>query len=225
MSLCRWHAWNLVLQNRDEDSAWSLREEFLEALAHECLLRPSSVRDTFTSVATNGLHQVRLSTEQTYRDYLEGEPTTPTEKPKNLRRSQKERRLKHLTEKWPEATAFIECLRELDTTEYKTTTCDYRNLNSHTIGPRLGIGDTRIVTRSVTQATQIESVGNGKFDLVPVPGKMAVSYGLGGTPPLDLENARIENLKQYMLARDCYDRYRHLLEVAVNEIETIRAPA
>ena len=56
-SLLRWDAWNQVLAQHDEETAWLLRYEFLDALAHECLLRPSALRDTFTSVATNALHQ------------------------------------------------------------------------------------------------------------------------------------------------------------------------
>lgn len=224
-SLCRWHAWSLVLKGRDEMAAWELRSEFLDSLAHECLLRPSSIRDTLTSVATNAFHQLRLSTDRSYPDYLKGDPTAPGKKPKNLRREQKENRLFHLAEKWPSSAGFLDQLRKINTADYINVTSDYRNLTSHTIGPRLGIGYTRTVTRSVEQATRLEPVEGSRYVSVPVPGKMVVSYGYGGTPSLDLEVVRAANLEQYQVARDCYMRYRSFLEVAVAEIEEVDVTA
>ena len=49
----------------------------------------------------------------------------------------------------------------------------------------------------------------------------AVSYGFGGTPPLDLEAVRAANLCQYEKARSCYVEYRAFLDAAVEEIEPI----
>ena len=138
-SLKRWHAWNAVIDPYSVEYAWELRREFLEARAHHCLLQPSAIRDTFIFVATNAMHQVRLATSKDYRDFLEGDPRTPNDKPKQLKRSQKEKRLADLISFWPESSSFLSSLRKIDDEAYRRETGDYRNLNSHSIGPRLGL--------------------------------------------------------------------------------------
>lgn len=220
-SLCRWHAWSMVFDGREEREVWELRSEFLDSLAHECLLMPASIRDTITSVATAAFHQVRLCIDRSYRDYLEGEPKTSEETPKPLNRRQKEQRLSRLVRVWPDSTRFLEALREINTQVYIVATRNYRNLTAHSIGPRLGIGHTRTVTRCVKQAQALKQVEDGSYVLRDIPGKLAVSYGFGGTPPLDLETVRAANLGQYEKARSCYVEYRVLLEAAVDEIEPV----
>lgn len=222
-SLCRWHAWGMVISGRKKPEAWELRREFLDSLAHECLLMPASIRDAITSVATAAFHQVRLSIDRSYRDYLEGEPRTPEEIPKQLNRKQKERRLSRLVQIWPDSTRFLKALREINTQDYITATSNYRNLTAHSIGPNLGIGHTRTVTRCLKQAQALEQVDDGSYGLKDIPGRLAVSYGFGGTPPLDLEIVRVANLAQYEKARSCYVEYRALLEAAVDDIELVES--
>ena len=131
----RWHAWSMVLDGRKEKEAWDLRIEFIDSLVHECLLMPASIRDTITSVATAAFTQVRLSIDRSYRDYLEGDPKTPKEKPKLLNRKQKEKRLSRLVQIWPNSTRFLEALREINMQDYIVATRNYRNLTAHSIGP------------------------------------------------------------------------------------------
>ncbi|MDA8404527.1 MAG: hypothetical protein M0Z56_10085 [Desulfobacteraceae bacterium] len=223
-SLCRWHAWGMVLDGRDEREAWELRSEFLDSLAHECLLMPATIRDTIVSVATAAFHQVRLSIDRSYRDYLEGDSKTPYERSKHLNRKQKERQLSRIVQVWPESSRLLEALREINTRDYVEATYDYRNLTSHSIGPRLGIGHTRTVTRIVKQAQVLEEVAGGGLVLANVPGKVSVSYAYGGTPPLDIETVRVANLGQYEKARLCYIEFRALLEAAVGEIAHVKIP-
>ncbi len=220
--LYRWHAWSMVLEGREERETWELRSEFLDSMLHECLLMPASIRDAITSVATAAFHQVRLSIDQSYRDYLEGDPETPEKKAKSLnQRWQKEKRLSGLVQVWPNSSNFLKTLREINTSDYVAETYDYRNLTAHTIGPRLGIGHTRIVKRSVKQAQALKQIDDGSYVVENVPGKLTVSYGYGGTPPLNLEVVRAANLDQYEKARSCYVEYRALLEAVVKEIEPI----
>lgn len=214
-SLQRWHAWNCVIATYGTDDAWQLRREFLEALAHHCLLQPSAIRDTFTFVATNSMHQARLASSKTYRDFLEGDPELPNVKPKHLTRRLKEKRLADLTSHWSESNAFMSSLREIDDGHYRRETSDYRNLASHSIAPRLGIGITRAVVRSVVQATEMTEQADGTFKATPISGKMSVSYGFGGTPPLDMERARTVNLEQFQRARICYLSYRNVFAAAL----------
>ncbi len=216
--LLRWHAWKKVLDKFEEPDSLELRLEFLESTIHECLLKPSSIRDTFTSVATNSLHQVRLSVEPCYKDFLYGDPTPEKPKPQPLQRRQKEKRLAELVSVWPENEGFLGALKQINTDEYTEETFDYRNLSSHGIGPRLGIGLTRLVTREVVAVEERVPETSGTFKLVTVPNKWVVQYGFGGTPPLNLENARITNLQQFEIARGCYVLYIELLRSLVLKI-------
>lgn len=195
-SLQRWHAWNCVIATYGTDDAWELRREFLEALAHHCLLQPSATRDTFTFVATNSMHQARLASSKSYRDFLEGDLKSPNDKPKHLTRRLKEKRLADLISHWSESTAFMLSLRQIDDGPYRHETSDYRNRASHSIAPRLGIGITRAV--------------------------VSVSYGFGGTPPLDMEAARTVNLEQYQRARMCYLSYRNVLAAALASMPFVK---
>lgn len=58
--LIRWHAWNAVCKTYSEEDAWEVIREFVEPLAHACMLLPSSTRDQLVFVATNAMHQVRI---------------------------------------------------------------------------------------------------------------------------------------------------------------------
>ena len=217
-SLSRWHAWSFVLAGRDEQEAWELRSAFLDALVRECLLMPASIRDALTSVATSAFHQARLSTDRTYPDRIEGDPRTPEDKPKNLSRARKEKRLSRIVRVWPSSSRFLEALRQINTPDYVEATFNYRNLTAHSIGPRLGVGITRTVKRSVTQFQTIENSEDGSVFFRDVPGKLIVSYSYGGTPPLNLETVRAANLAQFERAHACYSEYRALLEAVVKEI-------
>jgi hypothetical protein len=214
----RWNTWNEVLADYDEDNAWLIRYEFLDALAHECLLRPSALRDTLTSVATKAFHQAKLSLDPTYRDQLPGDPVSPSDRPKHLTRRQKESHLQTLAQTWAGGEELLAAIRTLDDKSYKDATADYRNRVNHTIAPRLGVGETCLVTRNVRQAERLEKQPDGSFLLVPVPNKMSVGYGFGGTPPLDLVAAYQANLAQYRLAHDCYALFSSLLRRIVETI-------
>ena len=175
-SLRRWRAWNSIIAGYEQEDAWELRREFLEALAHQCLLLPSAIRDTFTFVATNSMHQVRMARDANYPDYIDGDPTGHDEKPRHLTRRQKEQRLLKLMTPWPAATDFVSLISSLDGQDYRSATSDYRNRTSHAIGPRLGIGMTTAVVRSVEPATEHKKQANGTYEMVRIPGRMSVGY-------------------------------------------------
>ena len=148
-------------------------------------------------------------------DYLQGDPKTSDEKPKYLNRKQKEKRLSKLISIWPEREKFMALLRAIDDKDYKNETSNYRNLHSHIIGPRLGLGHVRTVVRSVEEHKTMIKQSGGTYIDTPT-GLMVPSYGFGGgTPPLDLEKAHAANLEQYRRARKCYESYRKLLAVGM----------
>ena len=214
-ALLQWHAWNRALEGFAEQEAWELRREFVESCTHQCLLQPSSIRDMLVFVATNAIHQIRLALGNGYRDRLEGDPTSPDDRPRHLTRRGKEQRLERLMAPWPDAAPWFDLLRRIDDDAYRKTTFDYRNRAAHAIAPRLAVGHVGAVTRYVVQATELERQPDGSYLQVAVPGKMVVSYGFGGTPPLDMEATRIANLEQYRRARACFERYRRLLSDAM----------
>lgn len=215
----QWEAWNIVLKNKDEANEWDVRAEFVEPIVHQSLLMPSRIRDTFTSVSTSALHQIRLSIDNFYKDHLEGEQTNPGERPRFLNRRQKENRLFKLAKYWPESTSFITALQKINKEDYIEDTNNYRNLASHYIAPNLEMGETSLITRTVSPAKKIVPIGNNRYEEVNEPGKMSVCYGFGGTPPLNLKETHIKNLEQFNLARTCYIAYRDLLETSVKRIE------
>ncbi|MCI5120643.1 MAG: hypothetical protein D3908_05530 [Candidatus Electrothrix sp. AUS4] len=212
-SLLRWDALNKVIHPYNRNDSWELQREFLNSLVFYCLFQPSSSRDRFTFVVSNAMHQVRLTLEDSYKDYLEGDPKTPAEikKPKYLTRRQKEKRLSKLISIWPERDEFMTLLRAIDDKDYKKETSDYRNLHSHIIGPRLGFGYVRTIVRSIEERITLIKQPDGTYIEKP-NGKVGPSYSFGGgTPPLDLEKAHAANLEQYRRARKCYESYRKLL--------------
>lgn len=216
-ALRKWSAWNAVVASYDEMEAWELRHEFLETLAHYCLLQPSTLRDTFTFVVTNAMHQVRLASSSSYRDYMVGDPKGPNERT-TLQRKQKENRLAEIISTFPQGIRFMELLENLNDESYRRQTSNYRNLNTHSIGPRLGIGITRMVVRSVVQTTKMEEQPNGRYKAVAVPGKMVAQYAFGGTEALDLDKALALNVEQYRQARRCYSTYRDMLASALASV-------
>lgn len=209
--LLRWDAWNRVLQPYPEEDAWEIRREFLESMVHYCLLQPSSMRDTLTFFATNAVHQVRLASESSYADRLPGDATSVDPNPRPPSRRQKEKALSSVLSAWPEGASLLSALQCLDGPQYRKVTSDYRNRTSHSIGPRLGFGTTRTVTRSLVPAEEVISRPDGSLEPRRVPGRLWVSYGYGGTDPLDFVASLVFNREQYDLTRSCYSELRTLL--------------
>lgn len=216
--LRRWHAWNIVVSKKDEMPAWDLRREFMEPLMHTSLLMPSTIRDVFTFVGTNALHQVRLQVEAGYKDVLEGDPSASDPKPRPLTRRQREGRLAKLATPLPGGSAFVDSVRQLDDADYRDKTKDYRNANSHAIGPRIALGATRMVTRRAVPATRMETQPDGTGRVVEIAGKYVASYSFGGLEPLELEVARIASLGQYRVARTCLEKFTGILKANANTL-------
>lgn len=219
--LLRWHAWNDIVGTRDDSESWALRNEFYHSLAHDCLLGPSAIRDTFTALATETLHQIRMAEDKSIPDHLASDPSPPKFKTSFMTRERKEMQLVEIAARWPLGAPFTDALKLIDTLEYRRETYNYRNMHSHTIGPRLGIGHTRAVKRLAHQAEELLPIGNDRYEMTKIPGKVQISYGFGGTPPLDLETARRLNLQQFYAARDCYAKYLLLVEDSVKALPKV----
>ncbi|WP_146012838.1 hypothetical protein [Herbaspirillum sp. BH-1] len=224
VALRKWEAWNTVISlHASEMDAWDIRMEFLEGTAHRCLYQPSSMRDMFTLLATNSMHQVYLASDPQHEDRLPSDPRD-LKSPHYPSRRQKEKFLKRQIKTAPNSTEFLDALFELDDDEYRKETSDYRNRTSHAIGPRLAIGITSTVTRSLVQAKQLQAQPNGTAISIPIPEKMVVQYGVGGTAPLAMADALNSNRGQYERAMHCYTQYRKMLSLGVAKIPKAAEP-
>ena len=210
--LRRWHAWNRIVSKHDDMHAWDLRREFMDPLMHTSLLMPSAIRDLFTFVGTNALHQIRLHVEVGYKDVLTGDPSASDPQPRPLNRRQKETRFAKLAAPLQNASALVNSVYQLDDADYREQTKDYRNANSHAIGPRIALGSTRMVARRAVPATRIETQVDGTGLIVEIPERYVASYAFGGLEPLDLEVARTANLGQYGIARTCFHKFTAILQ-------------
>ena len=210
--LRRWQAWNIVVATKTETPAWDLRREFMEPLVHTCLIMPSAARDLLTFIGTNALHQIRIHTDAEYKDILEGDPSAATPEPRPLTRRHKERRLNRLATPLEGSNPFLGSIAQIDNDEFRKITKDYRNLNSHAIGPRIALGQTRMVTRRAIVATRMEDQLDGTLRLVEIPGRYVASYSFGGVEPLDLEVARKACVRQYQAMRVCFDHLTSLIQ-------------
>lgn len=209
-SLQKWDTWNTVIASYDVMDAWDIRLEFLDGNVHHCLYQPSSMRDLFTLVATNSMHQASLASDPQYKDCLASDPPD-LQKPHHLSRRKKEKFLAQQIQSTPGSTEFLDALFKLDDAEYRKQTSDYRNRTSHAIGPRMGIGITNTVIRSIVQATELQEQPDRTFRSVAITGKMSVQYAIGGTEPLSMIDALVANCEQYERAKLCYIEYRKML--------------
>lgn len=214
-NLRRWCAWNEVLEKKDANARWGVEWGWVEPLAFHCMFQPSASRDRFVMVATNALHQIRMSLDPVIKDELLGDPTVPEKEKFFPSRRDKEKQLKEFAKPWSTGKTFVQALGQLDDKRYRALTGDFRNRASHGIAPRFSVGITSTVTRMREQAMRMEQQPDGTFKQVPIPGKLSTSYGFGGALPLSMQDAWSANLAQFEHARRTFDAYIALLFEAV----------
>ncbi|MCK4151998.1 hypothetical protein [Ralstonia pseudosolanacearum] len=206
-ALRRWYVWLEVLARYDEQTAWALQWEFVESIAFQCLFYPSATRDRFGFVATNALHQARMTADSAYKDVLDQDPKKPDGKQRMLTRPDREAQLSRIAEPYEGRDTFMDRLQSLDGKDYRNLTRDYRNRASHAIAPRLSVGLTNIVVRRVVPATKLVEQENGFYKEEVIPNRQQVSYGFGGLPPLPLREVFAANLAESEKARTCFMSY------------------
>lgn len=220
-ALRRWYVWLSVLDGFSAEDAWDLQWEFVESTAFQCLFYPSAARDRFTFVATNALHQVRMASDAAYPDRLISDPKPGKEdKPGFQPRSKSESQLEEIASPLEGGAAFVAAVRALDEDDYLELTKNFRNLASHAIAPRLTVGHTNMVVRRVVPATTLVQQANGTYKDEPVPGKQHVSYGFGGTEPLQMREVFAGNLAEFQKAADCFNAYVNVLNKALAGLPT-----
>jgi hypothetical protein len=207
--------WIGILKDKpvDDDEAWSIQRHFVDPLAFHCLFQPSATRDRFGLVAETAMHQANLTVKHGYKDRLVQDDDMGGKKKRNrhLSRSEREKQLKSLGKGWKAFSPFKQALGMIDNKAYRKQTVNFRNRASHGIAPRFRIGITNFITRRVVPATKIETQPDGTVLETEIPGKLAVSYGIGGTPPLRFEDVYEANMQQYSAAVRTFRAYEKLL--------------
>ena len=214
-----WSAWLAVHDAiADEQEAWLLRRDLIEPLVYWCMLRPSAVRDLFGFIATHAVHQANLAVDRNYRDCLEEDAEKWP-----LKRSRREQQLCRIGERWPGCKRFAACLTKADCEAYRDLTFDYRNRASHGMAPRFELGYTEVVRRAVVPKSEIVPNANGTSSIIESSTKSVVSYGFGGTPPLNLREMHAANQSEFDHARAAFEAYRDLLRELLAAIRSAAA--
>lgn len=201
-------AWDDVLLGYDEIDAWKIRNQFVEAIAHFCIFQPSAARDRLGRIASNAVHQANLATINGYRDELEQDRRRSG---KHLKRYEVERQLNMTGVHWTSTVALLQALQQLDDSDCRKRTFDFRNRASHYIAPRIEFGFVTSITREIVPATEMVKQPDGYYRAEEISGKKVVSYGFGETSPLPLKEVIDANWVQHQRAIHAHGCYSSLL--------------
>ncbi|MBB4867288.1 hypothetical protein HNP46_006199 [Pseudomonas nitritireducens] len=202
-----WKCWERAISSFKLKDAWTIRNIYIESLSQYCLLQPSATRDRFGTIATTALHQANLQLIEKYEDKLD------SDKRGFLTRPDREKQLKRLgmVGNWKEAQGFLTSLSRLDDNNYKKKTYNFRNLASHGISPRIEIGETNFVTREITNSTYRSEQQDGSYLVLEDPSKKSVTYGIGGTSPLNPSETLLTIDTEIKKTIEVFNSYKKLL--------------
>lgn len=209
--------WAKVLDEMDERDAWNVQHTYVDPLAHVCLTQPSAVRDRFGHIATNAIHQANLNTVIGYKDKLEQD-----DEKYPLGRKRIEKQLQKIGKYWTGSAAFNAALQNLDSKDYRRATWNYRNLAAHAIAPRFRLGITNFVVRGMTVFSEMVPQQDGTSLMVDHPTKKVVSYGFGGTEPLELGEVHARSLGEFRKAVDVFTAYSAIIEEVLVALQNKR---
>jgi hypothetical protein len=107
----------------DEQDHWTVRAAFIEPVATWCLLQPAATRDRLGNVATNLVHQGRLTLDAGYKDVLVQDNLSGRgQMNRFLNRPAREAQLSRLDDRFSAFPAFIDSLEALDDAPFREAT-------------------------------------------------------------------------------------------------------
>ena len=216
---CEWlmhlAVWTEVLDEFDEQDAWTIQHSYVDPLAHICLTQPSAVRDRFGYIATNAIHQANLNIVNDYKDKLQQDAQKHP-----LSRKGVEAQLRNIGKYWAGTPIFIETLHRIDSDAFRQAASNYRNMASHAIAPRFRMGITNFVLRRMTAYSEMVQQPDGGYLPVDHPTKKSVSYGFGGIEALDLRQVHALSLGEFNSAVAAFTAYSALLREALAALRT-----
>ena len=210
--------WNAWLAVHDAIADAQARSDLVEPVVFWCMLRPSAMRDLFGFIATHAVHQANLVVNPNCQDRLDEDAQKWP-----LNRSKREQQLRRIGVRWPGCKRFAACLTEADCKAYRDLTFDYRNLASHGMAPRFEFGYTNFVHRAVVPKSEIVLNADGTYSVNESSTKTALSYALGGIPPLMLREMHAVNQSEFDHARAAFEAYRDLLRELLAAIRSAAA--
>ena len=223
----KWQAWMPILDDYDEEARWDLRIEFVDPIAHRCLLEPSAMRDRFLRAIHFLLHHANLSVSSDFKDELKTDARTKRAfkrgdaitSSRHVSRREFEEEISLLSHGWESAHSVIGKLKELDGESVREATLDFRNAASHSIAPNFERGVALYVTRQIKYAKTIEHQSNGTVKWNDDKTRTVASYGFGERAPLQHQQTFQVIRAQVKLARDGLGAYEALLKEVVGRIK------
>ena len=216
--LLTWRAWNEVAGRLEESERWLVHWQYVEPVAFHCMFQPSWARDCLGLFATQALHQMAMARDAKRPDRLPWDPSELGKTGRPPLRHAIERHLRVECGSWTGGERFFTALTRIDDEAHRLESFDFRNRSSHGIAPRFLIGVTGMVARSLQQAEQMRECSDGRFEAVPVPGKLAVTYGYGGIPPIDPGQAREVNFRQFERAKESFNALIEFLNLGMSTL-------
>jgi hypothetical protein len=205
--LTAWATWNDLLKKISEgdEKSWEIRNEFLQPIVFFCLHQPSSFKDLLIKYCTIAFHFGNMNRFPSYKDQLVEDNEIFKRLLKNhpepykyfLTRSQTLKQLREKSLQWSYRSELLDEIGNLDNEAYEVQSKGWRNHAAHYIPPRLTYGVTRTVTRQVNFQENLVTLDNGTAHIVINKDRKQISYGFGGTTPLDSEKIYEANLQQH----------------------------
>lgn len=229
----KWKAWIPILDDYNDTQRWDLRFEFVDPIAHRCMLEPCAMRDRISNALYFLLHHANLSTASGYPDELATDQFEQDAlrkgrvKPQYLPRSKLDKQLDKLSVKghWNTAHAVIEKLELLDNETLREATLNYRNAASHSIAPRFEMGVIPYVKRQYKLAGSRIPQADGATPKREGQTGFVLSYGFGEHDPLQHAPTFRLIRAQLKLARDTLCAYEALLLEVFERINAKRTGA
>jgi hypothetical protein len=184
--VARLEAWKVVLEPLSNDEKSEILLEFVQDLSTVALLAPYSLKARFYFAVAHQSHQANATRSETV--WVDDFVTLPDDRVVN------EEVAARLAKGWTAWPALIKALNAVDMGDYKTATDDFRNKHTHRVAPHIELGITQTIKRRPASGT----VG-------------AVSYGIGGSDPIKLEQAIPQLTKQCLALSRSYGEFQKLV--------------
>lgn len=195
ISLRRLTAWERVAASlTDEKERHSLLHEFVDGPVTLALITPYVLRSRFIFATAHLSHQLNLLREEGWQ-----EDRLPPDSGIWFEAADVQGR------PWKHYGKLKIAAEKLGSKNFQSATEDFRNAFTHRFSARIGVGITNFVTRILDEGT-----GH-------------VTYGFGGTPPLDLGQIIAQLLAESEEAYTVFDRFQRLVAEQTAYVTTRQA--
>lgn len=220
MRLHEWATWIELLPEYDEETRWEIAYHFVEPLAFFAMYQPRAAAERLLEVAETALHHANCFTVPNSKDRLDQDALKP-----GTRFSVRQRlaQLDRLGSHWNAYRRFRDLWAQIDSKTYRKHSRDFRNLTSHSFGPRFHTGEILRAHRSVGPAPVTVEQPDGTYQIAEDPTRTCVSYEFGVIEPLEFAAAYKANLDEFRHSKRCIDSLHHLVGELVEAMNTRHA--